>query len=463
MKRHFVALLALLLLGPVSWGHFIWVVPNEQSTEAQVFFSDSLEPDDPKLLPKIAKTDLFLRQGDKAPVAVKWIQGKDAYLVKIDDKAATVLSAVCDYGVIQKGTADPFLLKYNATTALKRSPDFSLKPFDRLDLEVQAVPEAGGYIVAKVLWRGKPLEGAEVVYVGEIAEKPAEAKSDKNGVAWLGKAGSVNQQVGAYGVRAKHVEAKEGEFDGKKYKEVRHYSTLVFQGQAAKKAAADTPEEAKENPDATKLLKEARAARAQWKNFPGFTADVAVNFDGVVQRGTVQVSATGEVQFQKLDKAAETWARRNLANTVSHRLDNSASKDTPCAFLDKNADHPLGQAIRVLNDELHSSYRIKDKQLLEVNRAMEGRRFTISVLENRLNEDGKYLSVAFVVNFWNLETGELARSEANHQTWKRIGAFDLPVTTTVVAAFKPEAKAGKGTTAQSIALSNHKLLTAPAK
>ncbi|MBL8797068.1 MAG: DUF3386 family protein [Planctomycetia bacterium] len=462
MKRQCIALLALLLLGPLSWGHFVWVVPNEQFTEAQVIFSDSLEPDDAKLLAKIAKTDLFLRQGDKAPTAVKWTLGKDAYLVKVEDKAATALSAICDYGVIQKGNAEPFQLKYNATTTLARTPDYKLKPFDKLDLEVQPVADASGVIAVKVLWRGKPLEGAEVVGIGEGLEKTPDVKTDKNGEIRLGKAGTLSQPGGKFGVRAKHVEAKEGEADGKKFKETRYYSTLVLTGAPAKKVSADTPADAKENPDASKLLKDARNARAIWTNFPGFTADIAVNVDGVVQKGTLQVSAKGEVQIEKLDKAAETWARRNLASTVMHRLDNSGAKDTPCAFLDKNTDHPLGQAIRVLNDELHSSYRIKDKQILEVNRVMEGRRFSISVLENKPNEEGKFLSVAFVVNYWNLETGELARSEANHQTWKRVGGFDLPVTTTVVTSFKPE-KTGKGSTAQSLTLSNHKLVTAVPK
>src|SRR5262249_9389231 len=34
---------------------------------------------------------------------------------------------------------------------------------------------------------------------------------------------------GSYGLRVRHVEAREGELDGKKYKEVRHYATLVFE------------------------------------------------------------------------------------------------------------------------------------------------------------------------------------------------------------------------------------------
>ena len=75
---------------------------------------------------------------------------------------------------------------------------------------------------------------------------------------------------------------------------------------------------------------------------------------------------------------------------VSHRLDNSAGLDTPCAFLDDNKDHPLGRSLRVLNDEFHSSYRVRDRQIIVVNRQMKDSRFTISVLEN--------LSIPFITH-----------------------------------------------------------------
>jgi hypothetical protein len=209
---------------------------------------------------------------------------------------------------------------------------------------------------------------------------------------------------------------------------------------AADKPAADA--------EATRLLAEARAARASWSHFPGFTADVEVNSDGKASRGTVVVTAEGKVKFEGLERGAETWAKHNLASTVSHRLDDNTPHDTPCAFADDVEQHPMGRAIRVLNDELHSGYRIRDKQITEVNRTMKDRRFTISVLENRPNAEGKFLSAAFVVNYWNLETGELLRTETNHQTWTRVGKFDLPVTSLVLTA------------ARTLKLSNHKLLEA---
>ena len=46
----------------------------------------------------------------------------------------------------------------------------------------------------------------------------------------------------------------------------------------------------KADPAATQLLAEARAARALWQDFPGFSADVEVNLDGQVTASRVEVS-----------------------------------------------------------------------------------------------------------------------------------------------------------------------------
>jgi hypothetical protein len=189
------------------------------------------------------------------------------------------------------------------------------------------------------------------------------------------------------------------------------------------------------DPAATKLLADARAARALYHDFPGFRADVEVNLDGKVTRGRVEVSDKGKVTLQLVDAGAETWAKHTLASIVGHRLDNGAAEgETPCAFVDEDAHHPLGRAIRVLNDEFHSSYRIRDRQVIVVNRHVPGSRFTITVMENILTKEQKFLPVSYVVNTWDAKTDTLTSSETHHQTWQRVGAFDLPGETLTVKA-----------------------------
>ena len=219
---------------------------------------------------------------------------------------------------------------------------------------------------------------------------------------------------------------------------------------AAPAPAADKDAKPAADPAATELLADARAARAVWKDFPGFTADLEVNVDGKVVKGRVTVSPKGEVTLKLPDDEHERWARRTLASVVGHRLDDGSGASTACAFEDDNADHPLGRAVRVLDDEFHSSYRIRGREVIVVNRDMKDARFTITVMENEVNTEGKYLPVCFVVNTWDTKTNALTSSETHHQSWKRVEAFDLPENLMVVTATegKQEARSLKLTNVQ---------------
>src|SRR5262249_30170445 len=133
MKRCLLSLLLLVALVPLAQGHFIWIVPEKDGTTAKVIFSDSLEPDAPALLDKIAKTEVYVGTGEKMTLA-KWTKGKDAYVVTVPGKEKYV-AALCQYGVIEKGKGDPFLLVYGATAALS-GPFASGEHASPLPLEV---------------------------------------------------------------------------------------------------------------------------------------------------------------------------------------------------------------------------------------------------------------------------------------------------------------------------------------
>src|SRR5581483_7013956 len=95
------------------------------------------------------------------------------------------------------------------------------KPWDKLPLEILPVLKSVDQQRCVVLWQGKPLADAEVTLYVPGTDKPVEKKTDDKGQFTLDKP----TKSGVYGLRARHVEKKEGELDGKKYKEVRHYAT----------------------------------------------------------------------------------------------------------------------------------------------------------------------------------------------------------------------------------------------
>ncbi len=432
MTRWSGAFLLLCGLALPARAHFVWIVPDKGAaggSDALVIFSDDQQPDSKVPVTKIARTELFAVGPSATITPLKATEGKHAYRVAAPAKGPAVLAGVCRYGVVQKGKAEPFLLTYCAKAlvgaTLREAPEQFWKASGRLPLEIVPIE---GKAMARVLYEGKPVADAEVVVTTPGKAEPTEYKTGADGTFKLARP----EGDGLYAIRARHVLARAGEAGGKKYKEVRYYATLTFAVNAAggaPRGAGAAP--AKADPEATRLLREARAARVNWEGFPGFAADLEYNHNGTAVRGRVEVSADGKVKVDLPDAAAKAWAQRQLRSVVDHRLDNSAERNTPCAFRDDNAQHPLGRAVRVLNDELHSSYRIRDRQIIEVNRQMKGSRFTITVLHNYVTADKKYLPASYVVNTWGAGDA-LTGSTAFHQTWQRVGAFDLPESVLVV-------------------------------
>jgi hypothetical protein len=73
-----------------------------------------------------------------------------------------------------------------------------------------------------------------------------------------------------------------------------------------------------------------------------------------------------------------------------------------------------------------SSYRIKDQQIMTVNRHMGKEFMTILVLENERSRDGLFLPRAYTVQYWDAATGDLRRTDTMQERWQRIGTLDLP-------------------------------------
>jgi hypothetical protein len=447
MKRLLSTAVLVLAITATAQAHFIFIVPPAKGGRTvQVVFSDSTKPDQAKLLDKIAHTTFAVvdAKGKLTPVKAKKVGS--ALEIAVPGEGPAEVVGRCVYGVVDKGK-EPFLLNYYSRTAIEggqrlyeKVPDEAKQPLQivlvekwrhRTALNDGAVVSIGPISNrARVLWQGKPLRGAEVIFAGD---KPVTVKTDKQG--------EVDVQDGPMALVARQVEEKKGTHDGKAYSSVRHYATLVVKIESQQSRLID----------ATKLLADARAARANWDDFPGFTADVEVNVEGKKSTGKVEVSSKGKVSLDMKGPDKE-WARRMISSIVGHRLDDGTTLSTPCGFADDVTDHPMGRAIRVLNDEYHSSYRIRDRQVIEVNRRMADSRFTITVLENRQNAEKKYLPASYVVNTWNLKTGALQGSATHHNTWQRVGKFDLPHNCIIVNA------SANQLVNRTLRFSNHKLL-----
>jgi len=211
---------AILLLAAVSvsQAHFPFIVPGDGGATAKVVFSDTLEPDTNVNIEKIGDTKLTLRDSGGKDSAVEWKKGEGHYAVALPGSGNRVVFGTTEYGVLQKGDSKPFRLSYYPK-AILGSATAKEATIGKLPLEVVAVG-SGTKVKFQILAGGKPLAGSEVTVILPDGMKKSSA-TDKEGFTpeYTG--------AGRYGVYAKWIEAKGGEFAGKQYNEARLYATLV--------------------------------------------------------------------------------------------------------------------------------------------------------------------------------------------------------------------------------------------
>src|SRR5262249_11808691 len=139
-----------------------------------------------------------------------------------------------------------------------------------------------------------------------------------------GKATWKPPAAGLYSIYVRATRQQAGVAGGKKYEEIRDFATIAFTWPLERKDA---------DPAAVARFEEALAARAQWHDFPGFTAHISGNLDGRCFAGRVTIDAKGEVLFSDNDinrqETVSEWVQQQLESIVLHRRARPASPDRP--------------------------------------------------------------------------------------------------------------------------------------
>lgn len=391
--------------------HFPWIrlEPGaDQTPRARVVFNELPEVGEPDLSAKVAKLTL---QADGQPLEALSPAEGGGHATNLGPKCPAIVEGSIDYGILNREGQPPYLLVYSARAQTR--PEEA--PASRSGLALLWV-KAGERPVVQATWQGKPLADAAILVLPDEGEE-AEVKTDAEGRATLPAAG-------ASALRVKHVEPKAGEHDGKPYQEVRHYATLTLAG--ACRSGCDGAQ------TADQVLQKAHDARAYWgPNFPGFNADITVEYGDQNVSGKLDVTPEGEVTLDLPEGPARDWARTQLRALVMHRgLDGPTTLDPGASFAEpENVHNPLGRLIKLPGNFMGSHYRIKDDVITEVNREGNGEtKFSNRVLSVTRNAEGKVLSNAYTVTYRNRKTDALVRVETFNDTWTRVGRLDLPAT-----------------------------------
>jgi uncharacterized GH25 family protein len=228
MKRFLLVAAGLVIcvtsIAHVACAHFTYLVPSADRLKLQIIFSDSLEPDKNASIDKILKTTLFTVDGTGKQAPVKWTKSENAFLADLPSRDIRVVAGVTDYGFHQsKHTQNkPVWLKYYPKAILGDvSATESGQLVEKVPLEISPLV-SGGQITFQARWKGKPLADGEfgVLVPGESAGQ--KIASDSNGTIK-----AQFDKPGRYGVRVGYFERIDGELDGNRYVEIRHYATLV--------------------------------------------------------------------------------------------------------------------------------------------------------------------------------------------------------------------------------------------
>ncbi|MCG6154560.1 Kelch repeat-containing protein [Rubinisphaera margarita] len=240
LTRTVIAALLAAAWPAAAMAHFPWLdVTGRQSDKpvVQCYFAEAPTDDDPALLKYVADASVYRLAGKDDPVQLEKTDAENQLAYQIEaDQAESIFALNHELGVMDRGDTS-FLIHYYSVTG----PSLKSWAWNRAKglndivalTVVPSVEEAE--LTVEVSYEGKPVEGAEVYFVHDLAEMDPQ-KTDENGKARV----DISEQT-VHAVRVKYVQPGAGEHDGKKYDEARHYTTVTFPEIGYQKLPVNTP------------------------------------------------------------------------------------------------------------------------------------------------------------------------------------------------------------------------------
>jgi len=224
-----IAVLAIVQAAGIARAHFVFVLPDEEGTQARVILSETLEVDenvDPELVDGV---QLVTRDGAGAEAALAVDRDGETRFVKLAAKMRGAIHGSLTHGIMKHGPK-PFLVVYHPKACL--GYPFGSAALIGPDAPAEIVPAGHpGAVRFQLLARGEPVADAKLTVLLP-GGKQQEVVTDADGHT------PVFAAAGRYGAWARHVIAKPGEHAGEAYVEERHYPTLVMDVPAGHRGAA---------------------------------------------------------------------------------------------------------------------------------------------------------------------------------------------------------------------------------
>ena len=163
-----------------------------------------------------------------------------------------------------------------------------------------------------------------------------------------------------------------------------------------------------DDPAAKALLHQAFKKTSRWKqDFPGFTANLTCNDNGVIYKGNVRIQSRNDItvnmELPEGKEALKKWIDDEVGMITAHRawraFEDADGKHA--VTFGTSDDHPLGREILIHGDGMASRYRIKDERIRQISRTTPRMSFTINIEEVMTTEDNKSLTTQYVVFYFS--------------------------------------------------------------
>ncbi|GAB4148213.1 MAG: hypothetical protein Tsb009_21820 [Planctomycetaceae bacterium] len=222
------AFVILILSAQSTSAHYAWMTVDDTTGKANLYFEEGPAAGDGRYL------DPFIKRGSMWYHTAKTTKAQKIKMTEVRDGKKRWLNANVPktvprsvdssviWGVYRYGKIDVLLHYYARHIAVKNRSEFaavSSAPHLRFSVEPRF---ADGEMVFRLVFDGKPAVGKKVFIRGPGLRQTL--TSDKKGEIRLSAS-----KKGRYLLRAYHqIVGKSGEFEGKKYQQVRHHSSLIF-------------------------------------------------------------------------------------------------------------------------------------------------------------------------------------------------------------------------------------------
>ncbi len=432
------AFLFVVSIAESAQAHFLFVriLPAAEGGRfAEVYFSDSADAGDPRFVSKIASTKLWAQTKPGSFEPLKVHAASDRLRAAVPANGTVSVIGELTYGVLG-AKKTPFLLRHYPKAFAGRVDELhALQPKKEIPFEIQLRQQKDA-LEFVALRDGKPVPNATF---SAIASSLKETKfmADAEGKAiWKPTA------PGHFAIYSSQTLKQAGVHNGEKYDEIREFATIAFAWPFETKGA---------DAKAVQLFQDAIDRRAMWHGFPGFAAEVQANVDGRKWKGTATISAKADVEVSPEDDVVTPWVRGQFESLVLHRVAQPRGQAPILRFADDVVDHPLGRLLVFEGGAMASSYRVRDQQIMVVNRAMGKVNMTITIIDNELNADKKFLPRSYTVQYWTASTGDLQRTETIQNRWTPLGSMDLPTLISV------QTSSSAGVSVKTMTLSGHRV------